>query len=422
MEKLAIHGGNPVINHKLAPYTSLGEEERNAVNDVMNSGRISEFIGAMCDEFYGGPLIQKFESAWCNQFDVKHSISVNSNTSGLIAALGAVGLSPGEEVIVPPWTMSATAVSPLFYGGIPVFVDIENDYFCLDVNKVAERITDKTRAIIAVNLFGHPAQLIELRRLADSKGIYLIEDNAQAPLAHENGSQTGTIGHIGVASLNYHKHIHTGEGGVCTTNDDNLAQRLMLIRNHGENVINDLNINDLTNLVGFNFRLTEIGAAIGLSQIKKSETLIARREELANYLNKRLDSIDGLIVPKLRDGCRNVYYVWGAKLETEKLELSNETIAKALNAEGCPTSFGYVEPLYNLPIFKKKIAIGSNGYPFNLSDISYEDSSINCPTVEHLHKSSMIEFHICSHNLEKDEINQVAECYEKVFENLDQLR
>ena len=124
------------------------------------------------------------------------------------------------------------AVSPLFYGGIPVFVDIENDYFCLDVNKVAERITDKTRAIIAVNLFGHPAQLIELRRLADSKGIYLIEDNAQAPLAHENGSQTGTIGHIGVASLNYHKHIHTGEGGVCTTNDDNLAQRLMLIRNH----------------------------------------------------------------------------------------------------------------------------------------------------------------------------------------------
>ena len=160
----------------------------------------------------------------------------------------------------------------------------------------------------------------------------------------------------------------------------------------------------MTNLVGFNFRLTEIGAAIGLSQIKKSETLIARREELANYLNKRLDSIDGLIVPKLRDGCRNVYYVWGAKLETEKLGLSNETIAEALNAEGCPTSFGYVEPLYNLPIFKKKIAIGSNGYPFNLSDISYEDSSINCPTVEHLHKNSMIEFHFAHIILKKTKL------------------
>ena len=155
-----------------------------------------------------------------------------------------------------------------FYGGIPFSADVEKDYFCLDYQAVINKITNRTKAIIAVNLMGHPAELIKLRKLADSKGIYLIEDNAQAPHAHENGLLTGTIGHIGVASLNYHKHIHTGEGGVCTTNDDNLAERLKLIRNHGENVINDLDIKNLTNLIGFNFRLTEIGAAMGISQIK----------------------------------------------------------------------------------------------------------------------------------------------------------
>ena len=171
-----------------------------------------------------GPEIKEMEEMLASYVGVKHCVGASSGTDTLLIAFLALGIGPGDEVITVPYTWISTAEMIALVGAKPVFVDIENDYFCLDVNKVAERITDKTRAIIAVNLFGHPAQLIELRRLADSKGIYLIEDNAQAPLAHENGSQTGTIGHIGVASLNYHKHIHTGEGGVCTTNDDNLAQ------------------------------------------------------------------------------------------------------------------------------------------------------------------------------------------------------
>lgn len=421
MSKLALLGGNPVIQQPLEPYISIGEEEQKAVAEVMQSGRISEFIGAMCDEFYGGPVIQEFEASWCKKFEVDHSVTVNSNTSGLIAAMGAIGLSPGEEVIVPPWSMSATALAPIFYGGIPVFVDVEKDFFCLDVDSVAEKINERTRAILAVNLFGHPAELHKLRELADSKGIYLIEDNAQAPLAHDNMKQTGTIGHIGIASLNYHKHIHTGEGGICTTNDDGLAQRLKLIRNHGENVTTELGIDDITNLVGFNFRMTEIGAAIGLAQIKKAEALISRREFLANTLSKRLSGIEGLTVPKVREGCRHVYYVWSAKVDTEITGLDNRKIAQALEAEGCPTSSGYVDPLYNLPLFKQKKAIGSHGYPFNLSDISYDDCKNDCKNVEELHNKSLIEFQICSHQLDGESINQVADCYEKVFSNLDQL-
>ena len=146
MSKLAILGGDPIIKKPLSYYTSIGKEEAAAVSKVMQSGRISEFIGAWCDEFYGGPLIQEFESLWSAEFDCKHSISVNSNTSGLIAAMGAVGISPGDEVIVPPWTMSATSMAPLFYGGIPVFADVEKDYFCIDYESV-KKITKKLKLL-----------------------------------------------------------------------------------------------------------------------------------------------------------------------------------------------------------------------------------------------------------------------------------
>ena len=131
MSKLALLGGSPVIDRPLTPYRTIGEEERAAVNRVMSSGKLSGFVGAWCDDFAGGPEVRAFEAAWKARFNVRHAVSVNSNTSGLFASMGAVGIGPGDEVIVPPYTMSATAMAPLVYGGIPVFVDIEPDTFCL---------------------------------------------------------------------------------------------------------------------------------------------------------------------------------------------------------------------------------------------------------------------------------------------------
>ena len=254
-KKLALLGGKPIISKQLKPYKTVGIKELISITDVMRTGNLSGFVGAWCDQFNGGPKVLELENLWKNVFKCKHAVSVNSNTSGLIAALGAVGLSPGDEVIVPPMTMSASVIAPLFYGGIPVFVDIEDKYYCLDIEKVKAAITDKTKVILVVNLFGHPADLKELRKIADKKGIFLIEDSAQCPLAEEEGVYAGTIGHIGIFSLNYHKHIHTGEGGICCTNDDELAFRIKAIRNHGENVVEPLNIKDATNLLGFNFSI-----------------------------------------------------------------------------------------------------------------------------------------------------------------------
>jgi len=417
---LALLGGQPVITGPLAPYRSIGREEAAAVARVMDSGRLSSFIGAWCPEFDGGPEIKAFEAAWARRFGCRHAVSVNSNTSGLVAALGAIGLGPGDEVIVPPMTMSATVMAPLIYGGIPVFVDMEPETFCLDPAKVRAAITPKTRAILAVDLFGHPAALRELRALADEKGIFLIEDAAQCPLATENGRYAGTIGHIGVFSLNYHKHIHTGEGGLCCTDDEGLARRLRAIRNHGENVIGPLGIGDAVNMVGFNFRMTEVGAAIGLEQLKKIDRLVGEREAIADRLRAATRGLEGLTPPVVRDGCRHVYYVWAARYDAEATRVGRQTIAKALNAEGVPVWEGYVEPLYMLPAFQKRIAIGRDGWPFTLTDRTYQRGL--CPVAERLYERELLEFCICCFALEDGELGLVIDAFHKVFENLPALR
>ena len=419
MSDLAIFGGKPVINRTLAPYISVGDEEVDAVTRVVRSGQLSGFIGEWCDEFDGGTEIRAFEAEWQERFGTRHAITVNSNTSGLMAAMGAIGISPGDEVIVPPTTMSATAMAPLVYGGIPVFVDIEPDTFCLDVDKVEAAITPRTRAILVVDLFGHPAALAALRRLADAHGIFLIEDAAQAPLASEGTKFAGTVGHIGVFSLNYHKHIHTGEGGVCVTDDDALALRLRAIRNHGENIAAPLELENITNLVGFNFRMTEMSAAVGRTQLAKLDDSIEGRETRARQLSGAVASCPGLVVPPVRNDCRHVFYVWAARYLSDETGVSRHAVAKALQAEGVPVYEGYVKPLYLLPIFQKRIAIGKDGFPFSLTNQSYARGT--CPVAERLHNDELLEFAICSYDLPPEDMEAIAAAIHKVFDNLDRL-
>jgi perosamine synthetase len=413
MDKLAFLGGQPVIEGPLPSYCSIGQEEVEAVADVARSGCLSSFYGSWGDQFLGGPKIKGFEQAWAEKFGIKHVVSVNSATSGLIAAMGAIGLGPGDEVIVPPLTMSATVVAPLFYGAIPVFADLDPDTFCLDPTAVKQAMTPRTKAILAVNLFGHPAPLHELRALADSRGIRLVEDNAQGPLAMENGKYAGTIGHLGIFSLNYHKHVHTGEGGMCVTDDADLALRLQLIRNHGENVVEPMNIKDITNLIGFNFRMTELSAAVGIEQLKKIDKHVPRREKIARMLSEGIEGLKGLIPPKVRDGCRHVYYVWAMRFDEDAVGCRRDIFSKALLAEGFPNWEGYLRPLHLLPVFQKRIAIGPSGFPFTQSSARYEWGI--CPVAERLWQKDLICFETCAYDIDEARMELLVRAVHKVY-------
>ena len=397
MSRLALLGGTPVIESDLPRYESLGGAELNAVSEVMKSGCLSGYFGSPGEGFLGGPRVRAFEDAWRQRYSVRHAVAVNSATSGLFAAMGALGIGPGDEVIVPPWTMSATAMAPLLYGGIPVFADIEDETFCIDPAAVRAAITPQTRAIIAVNLFGHPARLTELRAIADEHGLALVEDNAQAPLASEGGRASGTVGDIGIFSLNYHKHIHTGEGGICVTDDDVLARRLQLIRNHGENIVDGSGAEDLSNMIGFNSRMTEISAAIGIEQLRAIDTHVERRESLAEALTEGIGGLAGLTAPKVREGCRHNYYCWVARFDGSALGFGRETFSEALAAEGFPHSTGYVAPLYRLPLFQHRIAIGRDEFPFNLTNRHYRKGL--CPVTERLHEKEAVLFEPCAWNV-----------------------
>lgn len=401
-----------MLRDPLPPYRTVGAEELEAVSRIIRSGTLSGFYGSWGQEFFGGPTVQAFEAAWSERFGVKHTVSVNSATSGLIAAMGAIGISPGDEVIVPPYTMSATAMAPLVYGGIPVFADIEPETFCLDPPAVRRALTSRTRAILAVNLLGHPAPLAELMSIAREHRLWLVEDCAQAPLAAERGRYCGTVGHVGVFSLNYHKHVHTGEGGMCVTNDDELAQRLRLIRNHAENVVEPLKIENLTNLVGFNYRMTELSAAVGIEQLKKIDYHVGRREELAQKLTDGVKGLESITPPRVRPGCRHVYYAWVMRIDEKVLGISREQFSTALAAEGFPNFVGAARPLYLLPLFQQRIAFGSQGYPFSLSAIRYEKGL--CPVTERLHENELIAFENCMYDVDAHHVALLIEAIHKV--------
>ena len=253
IEKLALFGGNKLIEKSFNSYNTIGKEEKNAAIEVIESGVLSKFLGTWGPDFFGGSKVQEFERQCEAFFDVKHAIVVNSWTSGLIMAVGAIGIEPGDEIIVTPWTMSASATAILHWNAIPVFADIEPHTFCLDPKSIEEQITPQTKAIMAVDIFGHSADMKSILAIAKKNNLKVISDTAQAPGAMYHGKYAGTLADIGGYSLNYHKHIHTGEGGILVTNSDLYADKLRLIRNHAEVVVESKGNKDLTNMIGFNF-------------------------------------------------------------------------------------------------------------------------------------------------------------------------
>ena len=403
---------------KIQRHNSINIKEIKTVNKVLKKGLLSGFYGSPGNFFLGGENVRKFENKISKFYKVKFAVTFNSWTSGLIAALGAINIEPGDEVICTPWTMTATATAILHWNAIPVFVDIEPDFFGMNLKILEKKITKKTKAIMAVDIFGQSENINPIIKLAKKYKLKVISDSAHAPYAKINKKFVGTLSDVGGFSFNHHKHINTGEGGVAITNDPKIARKLRLIRNHGEAVVSKkINKNELSNIIGHNFRLGEIEAAIGIEQMKKLKRIVYSKIKLANILSKELTNLPGLQVPKVRKNCTHNYYIYPLVI-SKNCKIKRNQLIKKLKDKNIP---GIIEGYQNLhlqPIYQNKIAYGRKHFPWSMfkSKVNYKKGI--CPVAEQLHAKKFWGILICSYDFSERDIKEISKIIKKTWYSL----
>lgn len=421
MSNLALLGGNPVRNTTIPWTNTMGGEEKAAVVKVMESGNLSAFMGRSGAGFLGGSKVKEIEQVFADKFGAKYGISVNSATTALHTAIAACEIGPGDEVLVTPYTMAATASAILMNNAVPVFVDICSETYNLNPNEIEKWLTPRTKAIVVTNLFGLPGKLPEILKISREHGLYVIEDNAQAPGATINGKQAGTFGDLGIFSLNYHKVIHSGEGGIILTDNEKLAYRCQLIRNHGEVVVDDLD-DEETVVLGSNYRMTELHAAIGIEQLKKLDSFLKVRRTLADQLTKGLSIFAGIKGVHIPEGYEHSYYVYPMQFDKEIWGISRSTFAAAMKAEGFPLGEGYVKPLYLMKIFQHKKVYNQTQYPFAFIDTPIQQYQKGiCPVVEKLYEEKLLTADVCRIPYTAKDIEDFLDALEKVWQAREEL-
>ena len=341
-EQLAIDGGPKVRERPYPPWPVLGDEDVEAVAEVLRSGRLTQLTGG---------AVAAFEEAFAAWHGVKHCVATNNGTTAIHTALAALDVGPGDEVIVPAHTFIASATPVLHQRATPVFADIDERTYCISPESVAERITERTKAIVAVHLNGHPADMGALLALAEPRGIAVIEDAAQAHGALYRGRKAGTVGRAGCFSFWEDKIMTTGgEGGAVITDDDGLAERMRRIRHHGEGPMAGERAYYHLEL-GYNYRMTSMQAATGLVQLRKLDGYVEARRRNAAYLNERLGELDGIEAPFVAEYAAHSYYKYIGRLRPET-GVAIARFVQAVAAEGLPISRRYPTPLPQQPVFR----------------------------------------------------------------------
>ncbi len=310
MVNLAIKGGSKIRSNLFPKHPIIGDEEKNQVMDVLNSGNISTFIASPGENFLGGKKIKEFEEKFSRKIGTKYGVAFNSASSALHAAVVAVGVNPGEEVIVPPTTFTSTATSSLMHNAIPVFCDVTPDTYCLDPTKIESVLSPLSKAIIPVHLFGHPCDMDAILEISKKHGLKVIEDCAQAIASEYKNKTVGTMGDCSIFSFQESKTIMTGEGGMLLTDNEEIADLARMVRNHGEVVLPSMKQRSYkTEFLGWGYRMTELEAALGIAQIDKLDSLNDQRIKLGKYLSDEINKIDGLSHVKY-DHVKHVYWMF----------------------------------------------------------------------------------------------------------------
>lgn len=414
--KLAIKGGSKTRNQPFPKHPIIGDEEKEMVMEVLNSGNISTFIASPGENFLGGKNIREFEEKFANKIGTKFGVAFNSASSALHAAVVSVGVNPGEEVIVPPTTFTSTATSALMHNAIPVFCDIMRDIYCLDPKKLENVTSHLSKAIIPVHLFGHACEMDEIMKFASKNNLRVIEDCAQAPGGMYRNKNLGTFGDCSIFSFQETKNIMTGEGGMLLTNDEDIANIARMVRNHGEVITPNLKKRTYrSEFLGWGYRMTELEAALGIAQISKLDDLNEKRIQLGNFLANEINKINGLSHVK-NDYVKHVYWMFGFSYNEEKIGISRNLFCDALKAEGIPCAAGYVEPLYLNPLYRERRAFAFKHYTGNAS---YEKGI--CPVAELLHENELINTLICRPPGTIDDMKDVIDAINKIIENKEEL-
>ena len=317
----------------------IDDEERQEILKVLDEGILTSASN------FGGKRVQDFERLLADFLHVKHAIAVNSGTAALHASILAAGIKESDEILIPSFTFVATANSVACTGAKPVFVDIEKDTYTMDPLDLENKITKKTRAIIPVHLYGHPAKMDEIKEIANKHSIIVIEDACQSLGSTYDGKQTGTLGQMGCFSMYASKVLTSGEGGAITTDSDEFAEKLRMIRNHG--MVNGYD----TRIIGFNMRLPEISAAIAKIQMKKIQSMLDKRASNARKLGQLLSNKikdKNIVLPHENQRTKYNWYLY-----TVALNDSRDKVKKFLNDSGIGATIYYDPPVHQTPFYSK---------------------------------------------------------------------
>jgi dTDP-4-amino-4,6-dideoxygalactose transaminase len=364
-QELAIDGGPKAVTNELAGWPQFDEKAVRAVEEVLRSGKVN---------YWTGPKGMEFERRFAAWQGSAYAVSVSSGTAALHVALSALGVGPGDEVIVPSYTFIATSFSVVQAGAVPRFADVNRADHCLSVASAERLVTERTKAVIPVHLYGNVCEMDEVMAFAERHGLFVIEDNAEAFGGSYQGRKTGTIGHVGACSFCQNKTFTTGgEGGMVTTDDEDLAWAARSFRDHGYDVRQRLNLLEMEqrlpyihNRVGWNYRMTEMQSAIGLAELDRIDTwnLPARRRNAQIVIDALTPLPQVLHAPIDTPERRNGWYVLAFSLDVENMRCDIDRFVEAAAAEGAPVWKVFWPQCHTERAFQEHAAFGRSGFPF----------------------------------------------------------